>query len=31
VAAPGDPDYPQAMTALGYRFGINYILYAMTH
>lgn len=26
-----DPDYPQAMTALGYRFGINYILYAMTH
>ncbi|MFO7325987.1 MAG: DUF4159 domain-containing protein [Pseudomonadota bacterium] len=26
-----DPDYPQEMTALGYRFGINYILYAMTH
>ena len=26
-----DPDYPQAMTALGYRFGINYIMYAMTH
>jgi hypothetical protein len=26
-----DPEYPQAMTALGYRFGINYILYAMTH
>ena len=26
-----DPDYPQEMTALGYRFGVNYILYAMTH
>lgn len=26
-----DPDYPQEMTALGYRFGINYIMYAMTH
>jgi hypothetical protein len=26
-----DPVYPQPMTALGYRFGINYILYAMTH
>ncbi len=26
-----DADYPQAMTALGYRFGINYIMYAMTH
>jgi Domain of unknown function (DUF4159) len=26
-----DPEYPQAMTALGYRFGINYIMYAMTH
>jgi hypothetical protein len=25
------PDYPQPMTALGYRFGINYIVYAMTH
>jgi hypothetical protein len=25
------PDYPEPMTALGYRFGINYILYAMTH
>jgi hypothetical protein len=24
-------DYPQPMTALGYRFGINYIVYAMTH
>lgn len=26
-----DPDYPNAMTALAYRFGINYILYALTH
>jgi hypothetical protein len=26
-----DPGYPEPMTALGYRFGINYILYAMTH
>ena len=26
-----DPEYPQEMTALGYRFGINYIMYAMTH
>ena len=26
-----DPEYPQAMTALGYRVGINYIMYAMTH
>ncbi|HEX5420595.1 MAG TPA: DUF4159 domain-containing protein [Gammaproteobacteria bacterium] len=25
------PDYPEPMTALGYRFGINYIAYAMTH
>jgi hypothetical protein len=25
------PAYPQPMTALGYRFGINYIVYAMTH
>ncbi len=25
------PDYPQALTALGYRFGISYALYAMTH
>jgi len=25
------PDYPEPMTALGYRFGINYIMYAMTH
>jgi hypothetical protein len=26
-----DPVYPQPMTALAYRFGINYILYAMSH
>ncbi|MEO8306457.1 MAG: DUF4159 domain-containing protein [Pseudomonadota bacterium] len=25
------PQYPEPMTALGYRFGINYIVYAMTH
>ena len=26
-----DPYYPVPMTALGYKFGINYIIYAMTH
>jgi hypothetical protein len=26
-----DPVYPEPMTALAYRFGINYVLYAMTH
>jgi hypothetical protein len=26
-----NPDYPVPMTTLGYRFGINYIVYAMTH
>jgi hypothetical protein len=25
------PEYPQPMTAQGYRFGINYITYALTH
>lgn len=25
------PEYPEQMTALAYRFGINYIIYAMTH
>jgi hypothetical protein len=25
------PDYPQALTALAYRFGVNYVIYAMTH
>ncbi|HTQ98348.1 MAG TPA: DUF4159 domain-containing protein [Candidatus Acidoferrum sp.] len=26
-----DPVYPEPMTALAYRFGINYVVYAMTH
>jgi hypothetical protein len=26
-----DPDYPVAMTAQGYKLGVNYVLYAMTH
>jgi hypothetical protein len=26
-----NPAYPEPVTALGYRFGINYIVYAMTH
>ncbi|HEV7633305.1 MAG TPA: DUF4159 domain-containing protein [Steroidobacteraceae bacterium] len=26
-----NPQYPEPMTALGYRFGINYVTYAMTH
>jgi hypothetical protein len=26
-----DPVYPEPMTALAYKFGINYIVYAMTH
>ena len=26
-----DPYYPGPMTALAYKFGINYIIYAMTH
>jgi len=25
------PEYPEPMTALSYRFGINYIIYSMTH
>jgi len=25
------PDYPENMTALAYRFGINYLVYSMTH
>src|SRR5262249_32269378 len=25
------PYYPEAMTALAYRYGINYLIYAMTH
>ncbi len=26
-----DPRYPVPMTTLGYKFGINYVIYAMTH
>jgi hypothetical protein len=26
-----DAYYPLPMTALGYKFGVNYIIYAMTH
>lgn len=26
-----DPYYPQSMTSLAYRFGINYVVYALTH
>jgi hypothetical protein len=26
-----DPVYPEPMTALSYRFGLNYVIYAMTH
>lgn len=26
-----DPNYPNPMTALAYRLGINYVIYAMTH
>ena len=26
-----DPGYPVPMTALGYKFGVNYVIYAMTH
>jgi len=25
------PEYPEAMTSLAYRYGINYVVYAMTH
>jgi len=25
------PDYPEAMTTLAYRYGINYLIYAMSH
>ena len=25
------PYYPEAMTTLAYRFGINYVIYTMTH
>jgi hypothetical protein len=26
-----DPYYPEPMTALAYRFGVNYVIYSMTH
>ncbi|MGW8369622.1 MAG: DUF4159 domain-containing protein [Gammaproteobacteria bacterium] len=26
-----DPEYPAEMTGLAYRFGVNYVIYAMTH
>jgi Domain of unknown function (DUF4159) len=26
-----DPEYPAPMTATAYRFGVNYVIYAMTH
>jgi hypothetical protein len=26
-----DPAYPNPMTALAYRFAVNYVIYAMTH
>ncbi|HEX6996492.1 MAG TPA: DUF4159 domain-containing protein [Gammaproteobacteria bacterium] len=26
-----DPGYPEPMTALSYRFAVNYVIYAMTH
>ncbi|MCP5143723.1 MAG: DUF4159 domain-containing protein [Gammaproteobacteria bacterium] len=25
------PEYPEPMTAMAYRFGVNYLIYAMTH
>jgi hypothetical protein len=28
---PTIPNYPAPMTALAYRFGVNYVVYAMTH
>lgn len=26
-----DPTYPEPMTALAYRYGVNYVIYSMTH
>ena len=26
-----DPYYPAPMTAVAYKFGVNYVVYAMTH
>jgi hypothetical protein len=31
VAAAVEPRYPEPMTALAYRFAVNYVVYAMTH
>ncbi len=25
------PEYPEPMTSLAYRFGVNYLVYSMTH
>ena len=25
------PEYPEQMTALAYRYGVNYLVYAVTH
>ena len=25
------PQYPEAMTTLAYRYGVNYLIYSMTH
>jgi hypothetical protein len=25
------PGYPEPMTAMAYRFAVNYVIYAMTH
>ena len=25
------PEYPEAMTSLAYRYGINYLIYSLTH
>lgn len=30
-AVPDDAFYPEPLTALAYRFGVNYLVYAMTH
>jgi len=26
-----EPSYPETMTALAYRFAVNYVIYALTH
>ena len=25
------PEYPEPMTSLAYRYGLNYLIYSMTH